>query len=111
MSEKANLRGDAVGRAIFNTGLLSFRKNWNIVNPKLIRDSEVRTTAIKVLSLLMAVRSSDISVRLDAITVAGSRGISVMKLRRSAIGPSDCQSALKPNGDPDHRGYDAASLE
>ena len=41
----------------------SFSNTWKIVKPKLISDSEVRITDIKVRSALMRVRWNDMPVR------------------------------------------------
>ena len=55
------LRGACGGVSTFAS--LSFSKNWKIVKPKLISDSEVRITDMSVLSADMRVRWNDMPVR------------------------------------------------
>src|SRR5262245_19901595 len=97
------LRGAAVCASV--PASLSFWKNWKIVNPKPISDSDVRITDISVRSALMRVRWNDMPVRridssVEMLSGAESRvtGVSVM-----ATAPLSEQKLLDARPDPIQR--------
>src|SRR5690349_14009695 len=65
ISAKPNRRGASGGNLVARNLSLSVWKNWKIVKPKPINESEVRTTDISVRSELIRVRSRDMAVRFD----------------------------------------------
>lgn len=70
IKDAPNRRGASAGKSPGMNFSLSLWKNWKIVNPNPISANAVRTAAIKVRSLLRAVRSNAIAVRCDASSVA-----------------------------------------
>src|SRR5262245_16784692 len=62
----------SLARSIRTFDDLSFEKNWKIVNPKLISESDVRITDMSVRSALMRVRWNDMPVRRADSSVDGS---------------------------------------
>lgn len=83
---RPKFRGAASG--IFALLLPRVWKNWKIVNPKAISDSDVLTIDIKVRSLLIAVRSNDIAVLLAESSVEASPISSIGAFATSSFGMS-----------------------
>lgn len=70
INAKPKFRDAASGT--FGELLLSVSKNWKIVNPNAISDSDVLMMDINVRSLLIAVRSNDMAVRFAESSVEES---------------------------------------